>query len=324
MDSIHLVRKKLALVKEIVLLFPSLRISVPFGQNEGHEHFFDGPSHSGFIEMRLRNIRRKLQQSQRTYSLKRRHCKLQPSSPSLEETVPSEWLTLIKRMRPSTENSSSIKNAIDQTFSYRRKWIMTKSPTVGEIFKEYPRFLDMPSLMDIEFSKLTDGKEDMFIRKWEGTIIPKLKEIALLEKKMDIRQLLEKADSQDDDELCYTMLKVLIHLLPPMPSGRSAAGSKCCVNSSVSYLLEFVPAGTSVISLLTESMKGSLKSGQPQLVSIGSLGHGAQYVIVAKNDSFALPLDVDNLTCAVDRLFKFYWLCNLQYPCQLSSVFSFF
>ncbi|KAI7789422.1 uncharacterized protein LOC130551078 [Triplophysa rosa] len=227
-------------------------------------------------------------------------------------------------MRPSTENSSSIKNAIDQTFSYRRKWIMTKSPTVREIFKEYPRFLDMPSLMDIEFSKLTDGKEDMFIRKWEGTIIPKLKEIALLEKKMDIRQLLEKADSQDDDELCYTMLKVLIHLLPPMPSGRSAAGSKCCVNSAVSYLLEFVPAGTSVISLLTESMKGSLKSGQPQLVSIGSLGHGAQYVIVAKNDSFALPLDVDNLTCAVDRLFKFYWLCNLQYPCQLSSVFSFF
>ncbi|KAI7806187.1 hypothetical protein IRJ41_001778 [Triplophysa rosa] len=145
-------KEKLALAKEIVLLFPSLRISVPFGQNEGHEHFFDGPSHSGFIEMRLRNIRRKLQQSQRTYSLKRRHCKLQPSSPSLEETVPSEWLTLIKRMRPSTENSSSIKNAIDQTFSYRRKWIMTKSPTVGEIFKEYPRFLDMPSLINHRFA----------------------------------------------------------------------------------------------------------------------------------------------------------------------------
>lgn len=108
------------------------------------------------------------------------------------------------------------------------------------------------------------------------------------------------------------------------PSGRTVAGNKCCVNSAVSYLLELVPAGISVTSLLTESMKGSLKSGQPQLVSIGSLGHGAQYVIVAKNDSFALPLDVDNLTCAVDRLFKFYWLCNLQYPCQLSSVFSFF
>lgn len=29
-------KEKLALAKEIVLLFPSLRISVPFGQNEGH------------------------------------------------------------------------------------------------------------------------------------------------------------------------------------------------------------------------------------------------------------------------------------------------
>ncbi len=36
--------------------------------------------------------------------------------------------------------------------------------------------------MDIEFSKLTDGKEDLFIQKWEETIIPKLKEIASLEK----------------------------------------------------------------------------------------------------------------------------------------------
>ncbi|ROL41909.1 hypothetical protein DPX16_1814 [Anabarilius grahami] len=181
-----------------------------------------------------------------------------------------------------------------------------------------------PLQMDIEFSKLTDGKEDFFIRKWEGSIIPKLKQIAPLEKKNDIQHLLEKANHQQDDELCYTMLKILIHLLPPTASGRSVAGSKCCVNSAVSYLLEQVPAGTNVSSLLSESMSGSLKSAQPQLVSIGSLQHGAQYVIVAKNDSFVLPLDVESLTFAVDRLFKFFWLCNLQYPCQLSSVFSFF
>ncbi|XP_052001110.1 uncharacterized protein LOC127656701 [Xyrauchen texanus] len=191
--------------------------------------------------MRLRNIRRKLQQSQRIYNLKRRLPTDQPSLPITDETVPTEWLTLIKRMRPSPENSSSIKTAIDQTFSYRRRWITTKSPTVGQIFKEYPRFLDMPALVDIEFSKMTDGKEDMFIKKWEGTIIPKLKEIASFEKKMYIRHLLEKADNQQDDELCYTMLRILVHLLPPTASGRSVAGSKCCVNSAISYLLELVP-----------------------------------------------------------------------------------
>lgn len=91
------------------VIVPLVKDSVPFSENEGHvrmflhykmnylamcitcssildsnlvlflhyscqEHFFDGPSHSGFIEMRLRNIRRKLQQSQRMYSLKRHHC----------------------------------------------------------------------------------------------------------------------------------------------------------------------------------------------------------------------------------------------------------
>ncbi|KAF5892104.1 uncharacterized protein DAT39_018201, partial [Clarias magur] len=192
--------------------------------------FFDWPSHSGFIEMRLRNIRGKLQQIQRMYSLKRRYSTQQPSE-SPDETVPSEWLTLIKRMRPSPEIIPSIKNAIDQTYSYRRRWIKTKSPTVAEIFKEYPRFLDMPAL-------LTDGKENLFIRKWEGTIIPKLEEMASLEKKMDIRHLLEKANSQHDDGLCYAMLKILIHLLPPTASGRSVVGSKCCVKFAVSYLLE--------------------------------------------------------------------------------------
>ncbi|XP_051952529.1 uncharacterized protein LOC127622465 [Xyrauchen texanus] len=34
--------EKLALAKEIVSLFPSLRINVPFGENEGHEHFLMG------------------------------------------------------------------------------------------------------------------------------------------------------------------------------------------------------------------------------------------------------------------------------------------
>jgi len=57
--------------------------------------------------------------------------------------------------------------------------------------------------VDIEFSKMTDGKEDMFIKKWEGTIIPKLKEIASLEKKMDIRHLLEKADNQQDGMIFF-------------------------------------------------------------------------------------------------------------------------
>lgn len=194
--------------------------------------FFDGPSHSGFIKMRLQNIRRKLQWS---------------------------W----------SVRTSSIKNAIGQTFSHQRRWIQ----------------------VDIEFSRLTDRKEDKFIRKWEVTIIEKLREIASLEKKMDIRHSLKKADSQHNDELCYTMLSILIHLL---------LCEFCCLRPVG------LGAGWYQLDLFAYLMrKRCLKSAQPQLVSSGSSGHRGHYVIVAMNDSLAFPLDVDKLTCAVDRLFKF-------------------
>ncbi|KAL1250671.1 hypothetical protein QQF64_018467 [Cirrhinus molitorella] len=45
-----------------------------------------------------------------------------------------------------------------------------------------------------------------------------------------------------------------------------------------------------------------------------------QCVIVARNDGVTIPVD-DGLTCAVDKL---YWVCNVSYPPQLSSVFTFF
>lgn len=63
--------------------------------------------------------------------------------------------------------------------------------------------------VDIEFSKMTDGKEDMFIKKWEGTIIPKLKEIASLERKTDIRHLLEKANNQQDGTIFWHVHRFL-------------------------------------------------------------------------------------------------------------------
>ncbi|KAL7846280.1 hypothetical protein SRHO_G00212600 [Serrasalmus rhombeus] len=49
--------EKVALAKNII---PSLRVQVD-GKGEGFEHFYDPDSHSGFLEMRLRNIRQKLE-----------------------------------------------------------------------------------------------------------------------------------------------------------------------------------------------------------------------------------------------------------------------
>ncbi|CAI5671378.1 unnamed protein product [Oreochromis niloticus] len=72
-------------------------------------------------------------------------------------------------------------SGMEETYTSRRACISKDSPTAAEIFREYPQFLDMPSLVDLEFGKLTGGKTDLFLRKWEASIIPKLKSVAALE-----------------------------------------------------------------------------------------------------------------------------------------------
>ncbi|KAK5862956.1 hypothetical protein PBY51_000021 [Eleginops maclovinus] len=308
--------EKVALAKAIIGVFPSLRVQVA-GEGEGFEHFYDPLSHCGFLEMRLRNIRRKLDTSQRRYKRKRGSPSL-PGGAGSEEGQQdcSEWITLMRRLRPTSENIPSIKSAMEQTYNSRRSWISKDSPSIGDIFEKYPRFLDMPSLLDVEFGKMTDGKSDQFIRKWEASIIPKLKAVAAKEKGV-VASLIEQLDDQTDDEKCYTFLTVLTHLLPPMP------GSRCSVKSAISFLVHFVQSGTNFTSLCTTDTEMESRT-QPLVVCIGNLKSPTrQYVITARNDRVTIPV-ADGLTCAIDKLFKLYWVCNLAYPPQLSSVFTFF
>ncbi|KAK0153220.1 hypothetical protein N1851_005092 [Merluccius polli] len=224
-------------------------------------------------------------------------------------------------MTPSPENMGPIKTTMEKTFSHHRNWISTQSPTVADIVQQYPCFIDIPSLLDIVFGRLFDGKAEMFIRR--SSIIPKLKQISILEKGF-VSSLLDQTENQNDDELCHSMLQVLTHLLPPTASGRGAAAStRCSMKSAMSYLLDFVPHGTSIPSLCN-SNEGSLRTHQPQLVCIGHLNSQArQFIIVVRSDKVAIPLHDDSLTCALDKLFTFFWVFNVACPTQLASFFIF-
>ncbi|KAF3858617.1 hypothetical protein F7725_011818, partial [Dissostichus mawsoni] len=117
------------------------------GYGEGFEHLYDPASHSGFLEMRLRNIRRKLEEVQRRYRRHKRSRDVGPSSVQDEgdDSDIKECINLMKKLRPSAENISSIKSAMQKTFTSRRSWISKHSPTINQIFQEYPRFLDIPT-----------------------------------------------------------------------------------------------------------------------------------------------------------------------------------
>ncbi|KAK0134253.1 hypothetical protein N1851_030184 [Merluccius polli] len=101
--------------------------------------------------MRLRNIRRKLEAGQRRYTKRKISCNTGPGiqQDQGDSSVTNEMITLMKRLRPSSKDIPSIKSAMEKTYTRRRSWISKDTPTMAEIFNEYPRFLDMPSLVGL-------------------------------------------------------------------------------------------------------------------------------------------------------------------------------
>ncbi|XP_029908663.1 uncharacterized protein LOC115360137 isoform X2 [Myripristis murdjan] len=203
---------------------------------------------------------------------------------------------------------------MEKTFTHRRFWISTKRPTAEEIFQQYPRFIDLPYLFDVEFGRMFPGKEDLFLRKWEGHFVPKLLKVATLENDPNLLSAGEESDA----------LQLLTHYLPPTASGRAKGWTKCSVKSALSHILDMKPTGTSISSLLEGSLGAAVGDHQPKLVCLGDPRSTAQYIIVAKNDKVAIPLQDQGLTCAIDKLFKMLWVCNMAYPVQLESVYRFF
>ena len=134
----------MAIVLVTLLTDTSFPVSRPLTHTK--EHYYDTASHNSFIEMKLQNLRRVMEESQRRYRWKSRSGGAVALIVSnIEENV-SEWVTLAKRMKPLPQNLSTIKHAMDHTYTHWRIWITTQSPTVAEIFFQYPQFIDMPHL----------------------------------------------------------------------------------------------------------------------------------------------------------------------------------
>ncbi|XDV14334.1 hypothetical protein PO909_014605 [Leuciscus waleckii] len=76
------------------------------------------------------------------------------------------------------------------------------------------------------------GKADLFLRKWEGNIVPKLQKMSTVKNPLVMPTDIEIEDS------CY---RVLITLLPPTASGRSKGWAKCSTKSALAYLLDIKP-----------------------------------------------------------------------------------
>lgn len=61
-------------------------------------------------------------------------------------------------------------------------------------------FVSLVSKLDVEFGKMTDGKADLFIRRWEASIIPKLKAVITMEGGV-VASLMEGIEDKTDVDI---------------------------------------------------------------------------------------------------------------------------
>ncbi|XP_018619806.2 uncharacterized protein LOC108941542 [Scleropages formosus] len=323
--------QKTMLAEHIVELFPSLRLCVPSAGINGVEHLYDPVSRTGYIETRLRNFRRTLEADKKKYVLKRRRAELGlPGAPvgqgqsSSEET--RKWVALMKRTKPLSKNLPTIRTAMERTFVARRKWMNSARPCLSAVLAKYPRFLDVPSTIDLEFEKMYPGKGDAFMSKWSSSVLPRVRQIAEWEKHPEITALLQQASSQQEDSCTLTMLKVLMLLLPPANTGRGSLPTKFSIKHAIRYLVDLVPMDTNVSTLFCDLSTAEPPSTlpRPYILSVGPLDSpGRKLYILAPVERVVMALPEGGLSAAVDKLFKFLRIFNLDYPVQLAPLYSF-
>ncbi|XP_032809932.1 uncharacterized protein LOC116942309 [Petromyzon marinus] len=295
--------EKTSISQEIIDIFPSQRLDIGDSSVTGHEHFYDPQGHTGFVEVRLRNLRRKLNADQKKFS-KRHKRKLEEGGCGMAAAM------AVKRSRTLLLDPSDA----------------TSDPE--QIPRDFQRLVAIPGLLDAEFDKISYGKGRNFVERWEHTYVPKLRRLAVHESE-DVKILLRDVEvAATPDEVCFTMLKILTHLLPPTMAG-PAKGSKCSIKCALPYLVDFAPVGTSASALLDDAAIFPPRT-QPYLVGLGigavapAVGSGRpSYAIVARGAGVALTLRQSTLVGALDQLFKLLWVCGVQYPAQVAPVYGF-
>ncbi|KAJ8039915.1 hypothetical protein HOLleu_14068 [Holothuria leucospilota] len=284
-------KQKTALAKEIVKTYPSTMDTTP--GMKGHEHFYDNGH--GFIEYRLKNMRTARPQEekrrQRSSKSKQLSCpraipgKLSSPSSSKEAAQNDsigEKVNWMKYMPPTHDNHAKHRQYLKDTFQHRRAIVEGPSSlTVTDILQQFPRFQDMPELINMEFQMMFPEKCDNFVTKWEASFTEKI--IALGQAEYPaIQGLIERFEDGNRNICALSALTYMLHRSEGTDAGEAAK-------------------------------KKDERFKQPFILSLGPERRPKQFFIVLDRIAVSGGL---NVVDAVDRLFKCHYVFNVEYcPC---------
>ncbi|CAB3977440.1 hypothetical protein BSL78_19360 [Paramuricea clavata] len=309
--------QKTMLAQQIVKIYPASADNTP--GMKGYEHFYCNGH--GFIEYRLKNVRTARPQESR----RKKRCAVKDEISSNHIIIPdpgkpdeiiltqelNEKICWMKYTPPSNDKHATHVEHFKATHQHRRSAIKASQMTITSIIEEYPRFKDMPDLINLEFQMMFPDECDNFITKWGPFFQARI--IAL--GKQDYPAVQQLISIKGESDLCA--LHVLAYMLHRSSSRKKGKSVPVTRDGAISYLMQNVPSGSDVEAAANN--KDDVYT-QPFLLSTGQASKPDQFFLVL--DRIVIPCGPD-LIKSFDILFKAHYVFNVEYAPPLLQFWEF-
>ncbi|XP_048121862.1 uncharacterized protein LOC125309177 [Alosa alosa] len=307
--------------KGIISLFPYLADP---RSKLGYEHYYNAEDGSGYLAWRIKTLQKEASDGR----LKRPR-QSQTGGPTVDRDPYKEdnWLSDERQCQEAialmkhTADESVVKEKMRFTLVYRQK-ILHDPDKSSDILTIFPRFMDIPGLIEQDFTLLFGNSTSAkLLEKWSTNIKPKvIAQSRGLTQTGELQDLVQNAVATEIEEgwdSDMSSILLLVHLLPPSSQGRKRPG-KISARQACDCLVKFIKTGVSIQGHL----EGITQSVQPYLLAAGPKKSRIQsYFIVV--DKQALPCKSSNSLAAVDELFKAHYVFGTTYCQELTNVFTF-
>nr|XP_046240238.1 uncharacterized protein LOC124056643 isoform X2 [Scatophagus argus] len=303
----------------IIALFPSLKD--PFSP-KGYEHFYDAEKGTGYLAWRLKTMSRNTaKRPAKTATVAQAQG---PKRRRLAATLPEQLDGGACREAISflihSHDEASVFQKMKITFQYRQD-LVHDPQRATDVFKTFPRFLDVKGLLNQDFLLLFGAETaSKMLERWDTTFRPKvIDEAKHMTQSVELCRLLKAAEklTENDDttwDSDMASLLLLLHLLPPTAGWRR---TKISPSDAVDKMLHFHKSSCSLDEHLQRR-----EGRQPYILAVGRTRNRIDtfYIVVDKQ---LIPCQATSSLGAFDELFKSHYVFNLSYDEYLGQLFTF-
>ncbi|RXN34367.1 hypothetical protein ROHU_004056 [Labeo rohita] len=301
---------KKGLASALVQAFPCLHDKTASGYDTWYAQCRNNRPATGFIEERLRNIRKRLRRLRRPQGEK-------DNAPSrtvvpVESAISEERAEEIKQwLRNNTQPISQVEQYMRETALCRVQWIRANnSKNMFEVLHEFPR-LTTTGMIAQDFHVLHQDAAPKLFEKWLPWYTDRILHFAEREAKLPC-----SVEEMTEDAKGNFALKLLPVLLPPPPYKIGRKTVRPSVDESKKAFIDIQPVGTSMVEYLQQA---EASRPYPYVLSLEN-GHidSQAFVILAGK-----ALEQSTLIGAVDVCFKSFYVFDVNYPKQCFYCWEF-